>query len=599
MIENTVPRQERAAEDTWRLEDIYASQEAWEKDFSAIGARIDGFTKWEGKLSNRDDCLEALKEAYGIERVADGLFTYARMRRDEDNNVSSYQALVARGMDLLTRLSTATAFIQPELTACPEAYIASLIADPAFSNFDVFLKDVLRRKPHTLSAAEERIVAMTGEIGSAPGTIYDMLTDADMKFPTIQGEDGKPVEITHANYIPMLMSGDREVRKAAYEALYGTYKAFGSTIAAAYAGSVKNDIFLAKTAKFGTSLEASLFPDEIPVAVYDALIEAVHKHLPALDKLARINAKHAAGLDAFTYYDLYVTPKDGFDIDLPFDEALALIADCLKPLGKEYTDMLIRARKERWIDCYENQGKSSGAYSWGTYDSHPYVLMSYKRNFDSVSTLAHELGHAMHSWHSNAAQCYEKSGYSLFVAEVASTVNEVLLAMELIERHPEKNAQLFLLYNLLDGFRTTVFRQTMFAEFEKESHRMAEAGEPLTAEALNKVHDGLNKLYYPSCKPDEWIGWEWMRIPHFYRAFYVYKYATGFSAATAIASRIRKEGAPAVADYKRFLSAGGSLPPIEALKLAGVDMSRGEPVEKALELFEELLTKYESLALGE
>ena len=595
MIEDNMPRKERAIADTWRLEDQYETEELWERDFAEASKGPEAIAAYSGKLGERDSCLRALREASRLRRLAENLGTYAKMRRDEDNTVPAYQALTARARTLGVQLSTAMAFLEPELTACPEEYIRSLIADPEFEPFTVELEDVLRKKPHTLSAAEERIIAMTGEMGAAPSTIYDMLSDADMKFPTIKNEEGQDVEITHANYIPLMMSADRSVRRNAYEALYGTYKKFGSTIAAIYSGSVQSDLFYARAAKFDSSIEASLYPDQIPLAVYDSLIETVHKHLPALDRLVRANAKYAAGLDKFGYCDLYVTPRDGFDIALPFDEALALVVEALKPLGEEYTSTLLKARAERWIDCYENEGKSSGAYSWGTYDSHPYVLMSYKRNFDCVSTLAHELGHSMHTWYSNRTQCYEKSGYSLFVAEVASTVNEVLLALALLDKYKEDNAQRFLLYNLLDGFRGTVFRQTLFAEFEKESHAMAERGEPLTAEALNAVHDRLNRLYYPSCEPDEWIGWEWMRIPHFYNAFYVYKYATGFSAATAIASRIRAEGEAAVADYMRFLSAGGSLPPIEALKLAGVDMSSPEPIDRALNFFEELLGRYEAL----
>ena len=595
MIEDNMPRKERAIADTWRLEDQYETEELWERDFAEASKGPEAIAAYSGKLGERDSCLRALREASRLRRLAENLGTYAKMRRDEDNTVPAYQALTARARTLGVQLSTAMAFLEPELTACPEEYIRSLIADPEFEPFTVELEDVLRKKPHTLSAAEERIIAMTGEMGAAPSTIYDMLSDADMKFPTIKNEEGQDVEITHANYIPLMMSADRSVRRNAYEALYGTYKKFGSTIAAIYSGSVQSDLFYARAAKFDSSIEASLYPDQIPLAVYDSLIETVHKHLPALDRLVRANAKYAAGLDKFGYCDLYVTPRDGFDIALPFDEALALVVEALKPLGEEYTSTLLKARAERWIDCYENEGKSSGAYSWGTYDSHPYVLMSYKRNFDCVSTLAHELGHSMHTWYSNRTQCYEKSGYSLFVAEVASTVNEVLLALALLDKYKEDNAQRFLLYNLLDGFRGTVFRQTLFAEFEKESHAMAERGEPLTAEALNAVHDRLNRLYYPPCEPDEWIGWEWMRIPHFYNAFYVYKYATGFSAATAIASRIRAEGDKAVADYKKFLSAGGSLPPIEALKLAGVDMSSPEPIDRALNFFEELLGRYEAL----
>ena len=595
MIEDNMPRRERAEADTWRLEDQYETEDLWEKDYDEASKGPELIAAFAGKLGERDACLAALREVSRLSRLAENLGTYAKMRRDEDNTVSAYQALSARARSLGVQLSTAVSFMEPELTACPDEYIRGLIADPEFAPFTVRLEDVLRKKPHTLSAAEERLVAMTGEMGSAPSTIYEMLCDADMKFPTIRDENGKDVEITHANYIPLMMSADRSVRRKAYESLYGTYKAFGSTIAAVYSASVQSDLFYARAAKFPSAIEASLYPDQIPLAVYDSLIDTVHRHLPALDRLVRANAKYAAGLDRFSYWDLYVTPRDGFDISVPFDEALEIVVEALKPLGEEYTSTLRRARAERWIDCYENEGKTSGAYSWGTYDSHPYVLMSYKRNFDSVSTLAHELGHSMHTWYSNRNQCYEKSGYSLFVAEVASTVNEVLLALALLDRHTEDNAQRFLLYNLLDGFRGTVFRQTMFAEFEKESHAMAERGEPLTAEGLNALHDRLNRLYYPSCEPDEWIGWEWMRIPHFYRAFYVYKYATGFSAATAIAARIRAEGEAAVADYKRFLSAGGSMPPIEALKLAGVDMSSPEPIDRALGFFEELLARYEAL----
>lgn len=597
MIEDIIPRRERRPENTWDLSPLCPSDELWEKDFTDTVSKIDMLGRFSGKLSDRNICLEALKTFSQIERMVEKLVVYARMRRDEDNAQPKYQAFTDRAKDLLVKTSAATAYLVPELISYGEEYIASLASDPAFSDFSERLHETLRRIPHTLGAEEERLLALTGEIASAPENIYQMLSDADMKFPVIDGENGKPVEITHSNYISLMMSRDRRVRKTAYRALYGTYKAFSSTIAATYAASVKSDIFSAHAARFDTSLEAALFPDSIPAAVYDNLIDTVHRHLPALNRLVIADAKYAAGLDKPAYYDLYTTPKYGFDISLPFDDALELVIDSLRVFGSEYTDQLRTARRERWIDCYENIGKTSGAYSWGTYDSHPYVLMNYKRDYHSVSTLAHELGHAMHSWYSNRSQCYEKSGYSLFIAEVASTVNEVMLVMELLSRHTEKQERLFLLYHLLNAFRSTLYRQTLFAEFEKESHRMAETGEPLTWQSLNALHDRLNRLYYPSCEPDEWIGLEWMRIPHFYRAFYVYKYATGFSAATAIVSRIRADGESAVRDYKSFLSAGSSLPPLEALKLAGVDMSYGEPVDRALRLFEELLTEYESLAL--
>ena len=596
LIEDTIPRSERKPENTWDLSSLYESDPLWERDFSKAASEIDTLSRFSGKLSDKKVCLEALKACSSLERLVERLVVYSRMRRDEDNAQPVYQAFTDRAKGLLVKLYAAKAFITPELISCGREYISSLAADPAFSDFSMQLSETIRGIPHTLSAAEEKLLALTGEITSAPENIYNMLSHADMKFPVITGSDGKPVEITHSNYIPLLMGPDRRVRENAYHAYYQTYKSFASTIAATYASSVKSDLFSARTAKFDTALEAALFPDAIPVSVYDNLINTVRRHLPALDRLVLADAKYAAGLDKPAYYDLYVTPKYGFDISLSFDDALELVIESLKAFGTEYTDQLRAARRERWVDCYENIGKTSGAYSWGTYDSHPYVLMNYKRDFHSVSTLAHELGHSMHSWYSKRAQCYEKSGHSLFIAEVASTVNEVMLVMELLARHTEKQERLFLLYHLLNGFRATLYRQTLFAEFEKESHRMAENGEPLTWQSLNALHDRLNRLYYPSCEPDEWIGLEWMRIPHFYRAFYVYKYATGFSAATAIVSRIRAEGESAVRDYKKFLSAGCSLQPIEALKLAGVDMSDGKPVDRALDLFEELLAEYETLA---
>ena len=512
------------------------------------------------------------------------------MRRDEDNANPVYQALVARIQALATRLSTAVSFVGPELLAAPEGYLESVRANPDFSDYDMYLDDLIRHRPHTLSAAEEKLVAMAGDIASAPSTIYDMLTDADMRFPEITDEAGDKLRVTHANYIPLVMSRDARVRKDAFDALYTTYRSFSSTIPAVYAASVQADLFRARAGKHASALAASLFPDNIPESVYNNLILAVNEHLPSLQKFVQTNAK-LNGIDRMHFYDLYLAPELGFDVKLPFNEAYDLVIDCLKVLGEDYCDVLRRARDDRWIDPFENEGKSSGAYSWGTYATHPYVLMSYKPDLDHLQTIAHEMGHSLHTWYSNT-QPFPKSDYSLFVAEVASTVNEVLVLMELMDRHPEASAQAYLLYSLLDSFRGTVFRQTMFAEFEKSSHEMAERGEALTVESLNAVYADLNKKYYANLAYDELIAYEWMRIPHFYRAFYVYKYATGFSAAMAIAGMIRCEGAPAVERYKRFLHAGGSLYPIDALKLAGIDMSSPEPVRSALNEFDALLEKY-------
>ena len=514
------------------------------------------------------------------------------MRRDEDNRRSEYQALTDRAQSLMVKLGTATAFVQPELLEQSADYLADVMNREAFSDYRVFLGEIERRRPHTLSAAEERIVAMTGEMGSSPDTIYSMLNDADMKFPTVEGEDGKPVEITHSGFIPLMMSKNRAVRRAAFEGLYSTYKSYSATIPAIYGASVKADVFYAHAAKHESALASRLFPDAVPEEVYTNLIKSVHRHLPVLNEYIARKGEQI-GVSDMGMEDVYVPACEGFDIKLPFDEAYELMMSCLHPLGEDYQAVLRRAREERWIDPFENVGKSSGAYSWGTYDSHPYVLMNYKPGLDSLLTIAHEMGHSMHSYYSNHAQPYTDAGYSLFVAEVASTTNEVLVLLELMERYQGNDeAQAYLIAQLLENFRTTVFRQTMFAEFERESHAMAERGEPLTVETLNGVYGRLNAEYYTAVKQDPLIAYEWMRIPHFYRAFYVYKYATGFSAAMALATGIRREGAPAVARYKKFLSLGGSMHPIDLLKVAGVDMSDPASVETALSTFDELVKKY-------
>ncbi|MCR4621857.1 MAG: oligoendopeptidase F [Clostridiales bacterium] len=594
MAEKLLKRSEVATENTWRLEDIYPTNEAWEKELKALSEMGAELTQYKGKLGNRDDALKALKLSDKCDRVASSLYTYARMRRDEDNSNTLYQGMVSKIQQAATLLGSKAAYISPELLSKDEAYLSSLKTDPEFSDFSMMLDDLLRNRPHTLSESEETLLAMSRDVSETASTAYDMLTDADMRFPEIKDENGEMVRLTSSNYIPFMMNKDREVRKAAFTALYETYKSFSATIPALYAGNVNGDIFYARAKKHECALEASLFEDNIPVSVYDSLIEAVNAHLPALQRFVDVNAR-LHGIKDMHFYDLYLPPEFGFDIKLPFRKAYEVVIDCLKVLGEEYGEVLKKALDERWIDPYENEGKSSGAYSWGTYDSHPYVLTNYKEDLDHLQTVAHEMGHSLHTWYSNKNQPYAKSGYSLFVAEVASTVNEVLVLRELMDRYPQDEAQAYLLYNLLDSFRGTVFRQTMFAEFEKNAHEMAEKGEPITSETLNEMYGELNKKYYANLEYDELIAYEWMRIPHFYNCFYVYKYATGFSAAMAIAGKIRKEGLKAVEDYKKFLSAGCSVYPIDALKLAGVDLSKPETVNAALNEFEELLDKYEKV----
>lgn len=594
-MNKTIERKDLRREDTWQLEDIFATQQAWEDTARAAEEKLAAFADYQGKLGDPDTLKAALDDLYDLERRVGALFVYARMRRDEDNRRTEYQALVNRAQSLMVRLSTVSAFFTPELLSLPGEYIQQVSAREDFAIYRVPLEHIDRRRPHTLSAEMEKLVAMTGEMGNAPDAIYSMLTDADMKFPTITGEEGKTVELTHANYISLMMSRDRAVRRAAFEALYSTYKAYANTIPAIYDASVKTDVFYARAARFDSALKSRLFPDNVPLSVYDNLIAAVHGHLGKLNQFVKRNGELIGAGEDMSMIDVYVPAVSGFDIALPYEQAYDLVVESLAPLGEDYQQVLRRARSERWIDPYPNAGKSSGAYSWGTYDSHPYVLLNYQENLDSLLTVAHELGHAMHSYYSNGAQPFTTSEYSLFVAEVASTTNEILTLFSLMEKYPQKEAQAFLTYQLLDGFRGTVFRQTMFAEFEKISHEMAEKGEPLTVESLNAAYARLNALYYSSLKQDELIAYEWMRIPHFYRAFYVYKYATGYSAAMALASAIRREGAPAVERYRKFLSLGGSLHPIDALRVAGVDMEKPETVETSLAVFDRLVDKYLSL----
>ena len=595
MSERVPERRDIAPQDQWQLEDIYPDQQAWEADFSRAGDLMDDLRACEGQLNDPGVLLAALMTMSDLERVTGSLFAYARMRRDEDNRRTEYQALASRAMALMSQAGEAGAFLKPELLALPQSVITEALASPAFKDYRVPLGEIERQRPHTLSASEERLVAMAANLTSAPGTIYDMLTDADMAFPPVNGADGTDVELTQSSYIPLMMNPDRRIRRQAYENLYNTYGRYSATIPAVYAASVKADVFAARAAKHPSALAAALFPDAVPVEVYDNLIQTAHRHLDSLTRYMAAKAKQI-GLEDMGMEDVYVPAASGFDLSLPFGEAYDLVVDCLAPLGADYQDLLRKARAERWIDVYENAGKSSGAYSWGTYDSHPYVLLNYHPSLNALLTVAHEMGHSMHTWFSNGAQPFTTSNYSLFVAEVASTTNECLVLMELLERYiNDRGAQICIIAQLLENFRTTLFRQTMFAEFEKEAHAMEERGEPLTAESLNAVYAGLNRLYYPGLRQDELIAREWMRIPHVYRAFDVYKYATGFSAAMALATAIRQEGQPAVERYRRFLSLGSSMQPIELLKVAGVDMASPAAVESALGVFDQLVERYISL----
>jgi oligoendopeptidase F len=593
MSKETRPRHETDPRWQWHLHDMFENADSFEAAFKqAKGdmALLEGYAGQVGK-----DPLAAITAAFSLSLKVEWLYAYAAMKRDEDGSDSAAQAICARTQGLAAAAESAGAFLRPELLETDENLLRGLLDDPRYLPYSAYLRNVLRDKPHTLPSGQEKLLAMAGETLSAPQNIFGMLDNVDLPFPEVHDETGEAVKLSHARYNVLIRSRDRSVRKEAFEGMMGAFKAFSATIAAAYSASVKGDIFLAKARGFGSSLEKALHPDEIPAAVYDNLLGAVEASLPALDRYMGIR-KRMLRVDTLHMYDLYVPVVEGYEIQLAYPEAFNLVREGLSPLGPEYAGLLDRAYADGWIDVYENKSKRSGAYSWGAYGGHPYVLLNHTDDLNGAMTLAHELGHAMHSYYSDRALPYSKAQYSLFVAEVASTCNEMLLMRYLMRKHTDKKAQAYLANHLLEEFRTTVFRQTMFAAFERESHRMGEADEALTAEILSAAYYRLNEKYYGRmCQTDEAIASEWMRIPHFYNAFYVYKYATGFSAAVFLANRILTEGAPAAADYFKFLKSGGSIPPLEALKLAGVDMSRPEPIQEALKVFEDTVMTLEEL----
>ena len=583
---------------TWDMTRIYENDEAWEKAVADVKASADAFAAKAGTLKDgKEVILAALNEYADMYTQISGIYTYAMMKQNEDTTVGTYQAMLGRAASLLSEVGAKTAYAIPELLALPQGTLEALIEDPAFADFDAQLKSILRQKPHTLSAREEQLLAMAGEVCGASENAYDMLTDADMDLGFTRGEDGKKTKLTDVRLLSFLGSKDRAVRKAAYTNTMNGYAKLGNAIAAMYAGQVKADMFNAKARGYKSAREAALYPDEIDENVYDSLIDAIHGGIGTLSEYLRIK-KEQLGLSVMHLYDMYVDVDTGFDIQMDVDEAFATFIDAVAPLGEDYQHDAGRALPERWIDAYETKNKRGGAYcTGGAYWTTPYVLLNYKKTYDGLSTLCHEMGHAMHSFYSNKTQPAAKADFTIFVAEVASTCNEILLSEHLLKKYEgNREAQIMLIGNLLEHFRTTVFRQTLFAEFEHEAHKAAEAGESLTKDVLCKIHYDLNKLYYGgACKVDKEVQYEWMRIPHFYSSFYVYKYATGFCAAVALARGILSGDKEKLDAYRKFLTLGGSMPPIEELKVAGVDMSTPQPVCEALDYFAELVLEYKQL----
>lgn len=581
----------------WRLEDIYADNTQWEEDFKKVKALSEEIVKLKGTLGkSAESLLHCLKLSDDMLSVNDKVFVYARMRRDEDNTNPTYQAYTDRAMALSTSTYAAISFIVPEIVSIPEDTLYGYVnSNNELKVYKQFIDETLRQKKHTLSDKEEQLLAMSADISHAAADIFGMFNNADIKFPFIKDEDGEEVEVTKGRYIKFLESTDRNVRKNAFHAVYDTYGKMKNTLAASLSSNVKKNKFYASVRKYGSALEASLDSDNIATDVYDNLIATVDKNLPLLHRYLKLRKK-ALKLDELHMYDLYVPIVEESKKHIPYEEALRLVEEGLHPLGAEYLGYLRQGFASSWIDVYENEGKTSGAYSWGAYKTHPYVLLNYQGTVNDVFTLAHEMGHALHSFYTNKTQPYIYSEYKIFVAEVASTLNEALLMRHMLKKTESKAEKAYLLNHFLEEFRGTLFRQVMFAEYEKIIHAKAEQGEALTVQELCSIYKGLNDKYFGSVvNVDKDIEMEWSRIPHFYRSFYVYKYATGFSAAMSLSKQILTEGQPAVDRYLGFLSSGGSDYPLELLKKAGVDLSTPQPVQDALQVFEEILNELEQL----
>lgn len=589
----TNDRQEQDPKLQWRLSDLYENTAAWERALQEAQAQIAAIEAYRGRLGESADTLLAvLRNRSAAERQLVQAYTYAHLHKDTDNGNATYQGMTDRAMQAMVAAQAALSFIEPEILAIAPETLRAWAQEPRFQNFRFYLEDLDRQRAHLLSAAEERILAMAEDPLGGADNAFTMLSDVDLNFGTVVDAQGQEVKLTHSTYGLLLESPDRRVRRDAFRNLYKAYRSVKNTIAATYAASVKADVFRARVRGYAGSLEAALDGNNVPVAVYEQLIEAVHEKLPALQKYLALR-KRQLGLDQLEMYDLYTPIVPECSMPMTYEEAKALVKEALKPLGERYGRLLDEAYENHWIDVYESAGKTSGAFSWGVYGVHPFVLLNHQDNVDHAFTLAHELGHAMHSYYSNEKQPYETADYRIMVAEVASTVNETLMMQYLLGHETDPVKRAYLINQQLESYRTTCFRQTMFAEFELKAHRMAENGEPLTVESLSRVYRELNELYYAGVVVDDDIASEWMRIPHFYNAFYVYQYATGICTATALARDILEHGgAPR---YLDFLSSGGSDYPIRLLQNAGVDLTDKASIASALEVFEQGVDELEQL----
>ncbi len=575
----------------WATEDLYKDLNAWEEDFRKISKP--DFSEFRGKLNTAKGFLACMKKQEETDKILERLSVYAYMKHDENTKDSVYDALLNRINSVAVKYSAAAAFIGPELTALDESVLKAYINDPALKDYDYALKLVLKNKAHVLSENEERLLSLSAEATSSFKDVFTKIDNADLPI-THFTYNGKRYPLSHGTYGVYLQNSDRALRKKAFKTYYKAYISLINTISATYFGSVKSDVFYAKAKKYPSALAAALNGEDVDVKVYKNLISSVNRALPTLHEYMA-EKKKALNLDKMYMYDVYVPIVENADLKLEYDDAYKLVVKGLNVLGKEYTALLNKAHDERWLDVYESDGKRSGAYSISAYGAHPFVLLNYQKTTHDVFTIAHEMGHSIHSYFSNRSQPYAKADYKIFVAEVASTVNEVLLCRYLLENETDVKLKKYLLSYLMEMIRTTLFRQTQFAEFEEKVHAMTEKGEPLNKDNMSKIYLALNKKYYGKAVTGGEIKYEWARIPHFYRAFYVYKYATGIISALAIADRILTAGQPAVKDYFKFLSSGGSDSPVELLKIAGVDLTTEKPFDGAFKVFKNALEEFKTL----
>ncbi|MGQ3478900.1 oligoendopeptidase F [Paenibacillus sp. TY11] len=593
-----VKRADAPVENTWKLEDLFPNRKAWDQEYEEVKQLAKKAAQFQGKLNSAEAIGNCFKLEDELSLKTERVYVYAHLHHDEDTAEPTYQGLSQKAKKLGVEVSESLSFVTPEILALPDSQLDAFIEDPKLADYRFTLQEMKREKAHILGKTEEALLAQVGNLAQAPQTIFGMLNNADLKFPKIKDENGKEVELTHGSYIQFLESPHREVRERAFKAVYDTYAKNKNTIASTLSANVNKNIFYSRVRKYPSVLEMSLYGDNIPKEVYTNLIDTIHESLPLLHRYIKLRKK-LLGVDELHMYDLFAPLVDEYKMDITYEDAKKQTKEGLKPLGEDYLASLQKGYDERWIDVYENENKRTGAYSWGAYGTHPYVLLNHKDNLNSMFTLAHEMGHALHSYYSDNALKYRDAQYTIFLAEVASTTNEALLMDYLLNKSTDPKEKMYLLTYYADQFRTTVFRQTMFAEFEKIVHERAEQGESLTPQLLSEIYYDLNVKYHgPGMKVDKDIEMEWARIPHFYNSFYVYKYATGFSAATSFSKQILEEGQPAVDRYLGFLKSGGSDYSINILKKAGVDMSSPQPIREAMSVFEEVITEMEKLTEG-